>query len=130
MPGTVREVPVPVMLLLFGVRVRVHVPEEGSPLSATLPVESAHVGWIIAPTTGAVGESGWTLITTLADAGEVHPRALVTIKVYVPGVSPVIVVLVPEPVVVWPPGERVIIQSPDAGRLLSTTPPVGSEQVG
>lgn len=100
MAGNVRETPVPVMVLLPGVRVRVHVPVEGSPLSATLPVESAHVGWVIIPVTGAVGVSGWTFITTLADAGEMHPRALVTVKVYVPGVSPVMVVLVPEPVVV------------------------------
>lgn len=41
-----------------------------------------------------------------------------------------IVVLVPDPVVVVPPGVRVIVQSPDAGRLLSITLPDGNAQVG
>lgn len=40
------------------------------------------------------------------------------------------VVLVPEPLVVTPPGLRVIVQSPVAGRLFSTTLPVGTAQVG
>ena len=44
--------------------------------------------------------------------------------------SPVIVVLVPEPVVVMPPGLRVTVQSPEAGRLFSKTLPDGSAQVG
>jgi len=43
------------------------------------------------------------LITTLADSTEVHPEALVTVKVYVPVTSPDIVVLVPVPLVVTPP---------------------------
>jgi hypothetical protein len=30
----------------------------GKPLSATLPVARAHAGWVIAPTTGAVGMTG------------------------------------------------------------------------
>lgn len=47
-----------------------------------------------------------------------------------PAASPVIVVLVPEPVVVCPPGERVMVQSPDPGRLFRTTLPVGKAQVG
>ena len=41
---TVRVVPVPVIGTLPGIRVSVHVPVAGSPLSATLPVDSAHVG--------------------------------------------------------------------------------------
>ncbi len=48
-------VPVPVLLTEPGVLVRVHVPEDGRPLSAALPVASAQVGWVNAPTTGAVG---------------------------------------------------------------------------
>ena len=43
-------------------------------------------------------------MTTLADKEEVHPKALVTVKVYVPAASPEIVVLIPVPVVVVPPG--------------------------
>lgn len=102
----------------------------GSPLNAALPVERAQVGCVRAPTTGAEGISGCVLMTTFADAGEVQPRALVTVKVYVPGESPAIVVLVPEPVLVVPPGLRVTVHSPVEGRLLSITLPVGRAQVG
>ena len=52
---------------------------DGSPLNTTEPVATAHVGCVIVPTTGAVGAAGCALITTLADAGEVHPAALVTV---------------------------------------------------
>ena len=52
----------------------------GNPLSTTLPVDTAHVGWVIVPTVGAEGVEGWVLITTLAEADEVHPTALVTVK--------------------------------------------------
>lgn len=78
---TVRVAPVPDMVTLPGVRVRFHVPASGRPLSATLPVESAQVGWVMAPTTGAVGVAGWALMTTFADAAEMHPSAFVTVNV-------------------------------------------------
>ena len=38
--------------------------------------------------------------------------------------------LVPEPVVVVPPGERVKVQEPVAGKPLKTTLPVAKAQVG
>jgi hypothetical protein len=38
--------------------------------------------------------------------------------------------LVPEPVVVVPPGERVSVQVPVAGKPVKTTLPVAIEQVG
>ena len=79
----------------------------------------------MAPTVGAAGAPGTALITTLADAGEVQPAAFVTVKLYVPGVSPVIVLLPPDPAIA--PGS--IVQLP-AGRPLSTTPPVGRAHVG
>jgi hypothetical protein len=63
------------------VRVNVHVPVAGRPLNATLPVATEQVGCVIVPVTGAEGVSGLALMTTLADAGEVHPEALVTVKV-------------------------------------------------
>ena len=69
-------------------------------------------------------------MTTLTDATEVHPEALVTVKVYVPVTSPDIVVLVPVPVVVAPPGDRVKVQVPEAGKPLSTTLPEARVQVG
>ena len=46
------------------------------------------------------------------------------------GASPEIVVLVPVPVVVIPPGVRVNVQVPDAGKPFNTTLPVAVEQVG
>ena len=52
---------------------------DGKPLNTTLPVDTAQVGCVIVPTTGAVGVAGCALMTTLADATEVHPAALVTV---------------------------------------------------
>ena len=52
------DVPVPVVVMLPGVRVNVQVPDEGSPLRTTLPVVTEHVGCVIVPTTGAVGVTG------------------------------------------------------------------------
>ena len=52
---------------------------DGSPDKTTLPVGVAHVGCVIVPTTGAVGVTGWALITTLAEAADVHPSELVTV---------------------------------------------------
>ena len=46
------------MVTPFGLRVKVHVPDEGSPLSAIRPVDTAQVGCVTAPVTGAVGVGG------------------------------------------------------------------------
>jgi hypothetical protein len=51
----------------------------GKPLNNTLPVAKAQVGCVIVPTVGAVGVTGCGLITTLADATEVHPAEFVTV---------------------------------------------------
>lgn len=67
---------------------------------------------------------------TFEEAVDVHPDTLVTVKVYVPAARPETVVLVPVPVVVAPPGERVRVHSPDAGRLLRATLPVATVHVG
>jgi hypothetical protein len=72
-------VPVPVADTLPGVRVNVHVPDAGNPLNATDPVATAQVGWVGIPAVGVPGVPGATLITTLADANEVHPAAFVTV---------------------------------------------------
>ena len=69
-------------------------------------------------------------MTTLADAEEVHPEVLVTVKVYVPAASPEIVVLVPVPVVVVPPGVLVVVHVPVDGNPFNMTLPAASEQVG
>ena len=57
-PVMVVLVPVPVEVMPPGVLVSVHVPEAGRPLNTTLPVATEHVGWVIVPTTGAVGVAG------------------------------------------------------------------------
>ena len=54
-PETVVLVPVPEDVTPPGLRVSVHVPAEGNPLSTTLPVDTAQVGWVIVPTVGAEG---------------------------------------------------------------------------
>ena len=82
------------------------------------------------PTTGAVGAGGCALIVTLAEGAEIHPSALVTVKVNVPAGIPETVVLVPVPVVVTAPGERVNVQVPEDGNPLSTTLPVATSHVG
>ena len=64
-----------------GFLVIVHEPEDGSPLIATLPVETEHVGGVIVPVTGAVGATGGEFITTFPEAGELQPKELVTINV-------------------------------------------------
>lgn len=62
------------------------------------------------------------------DEAEVQPAALVTVNVYVPGTSPEIVVLVPEPDV-SPPGVRASVHVPD-GKPVTTIEPVATRQVG
>ena len=59
----------------------VQLPDEGNPLNATDPVGTAHVGWVMTPTNGAVGTAGAALITALSEAVEVQPDALVTLNV-------------------------------------------------
>ncbi len=118
------------MVVPPGDLVNVHVPVEGNPFSTTLPVATAQVGWVIVPTVGAVGVTGWVFITTLADDDEVQPDALVTVNVYVPVVRAVMVELVPVPVIAILPGTLVNVHVPVAGNPFITTLPVASEQVG
>ena len=59
--------------------VKVHVPEAGNPFNTTVPVDIAHVGCVIVPTVGAVGDNGWAVIITLAEAGDMQPEELVTV---------------------------------------------------
>jgi hypothetical protein len=64
------------------------------------------------------------LIITFEEAAEVHPAALVTVKVRVPAASPEIVILDPVPVIA--PG--LMVQFP-VGKPLSSTLPVEMAQV-
>ena len=59
----------------------VHVPVAGRPFNITLPVVTVHEeGWVIVPIIGAVGATGGGLMTTLAEATDIHPGSLVTLK--------------------------------------------------
>jgi hypothetical protein len=78
---------------------------------------------VIVPTIGAVGAEGAICIITSAEGRDTHPAALVTSKLYVPGLRFEIVVEVPVPAIA--PG--LIIHIPVAGRPFNTTLPVGEE---
>jgi hypothetical protein len=129
-PVIVVVVPVPVLVTEPGVRVTVQVSVDGNPDKATLPVDNTHVGWVIVPTKGAGGAANCALITTLAEATEVQPAALATVKIYVPAARPETVVLVPVPFVVTAPGLRVNVHVPVDGNPFNTTLPVATVHVG
>ena len=78
-PEKLAVVAEPVMVAPPGLAVTVHA-AAGKPLRATVAVANAQVGWVIVPTTGAVGVTGWAVITALPDAGDEQPPE-VTINV-------------------------------------------------
>ena len=80
MPLNVAVVPVPVRVAPVET-VTVQDPAAGSPLRATLPVAVAQVGWVIVPTIGASGVTGWVLIVAPVEATEVQPTEFVTVNV-------------------------------------------------
>ena len=51
----------------------------GKPFNTTLPVATKQVGCVTMPTIGAIGVPGCEMITTLADAEEVHPNEFFTV---------------------------------------------------
>lgn len=69
--------PVPVVVVPPEALVSVQLPVDGNPLRTTLPVAREHVGWVIVPTTGAVGVTA--VMTTLGEAAEVQPAEFVTV---------------------------------------------------
>ena len=97
----------------------------GKPFNTTLPVATVHVGCVIVPMVGAAGVNGCALITTLAETGEVHPTALVTVNVRVPAARPDTVRLTPVPAIA--PG--LTVQLP-TGKPPNSTLPVAKAQVG
>jgi uncharacterized protein YceK len=127
---TVVLVPDPGVITPPGERIRFHVPVDGNPVNNTLPVDTVHVGCVKVPTTGDVGDDDCAMITRSEDATEIHPTPLVTVYEYVPDGRPVIVILVPVPDVATPPGVRVKIHVPVAGKPLNTTLPVDKVHVG
>ena len=59
----------------------VQIPVAGRPLSTTLPVVAIHeAGCVMVPTIGAVGADGALFIITSAEARDIQPAALVTLK--------------------------------------------------
>jgi hypothetical protein len=74
--------------------------------------------------TGDSGEPGNATITISEEGSEVHPAELVTVKVCVPIVKPVMVVLTPVPLI--DPG--LIVQLPE-GKPFNITLPVATPQV-
>ena len=58
----------------------VHVPVAGNPFKTTLPVALVQVGCVIVPIVGALFAKGCALMTTFAEGEEIHPLALVTVK--------------------------------------------------
>ena len=130
MPESVILVPLLVVETVPGYLIRVQVPVDGKPLNTALPVAKVHVGGVIVPTTGAVGMVGCTGITAPADAGDVHPVATVIVKVYVLATRFEIVVLVPSPVFIIPPGVPFTVQVPDEGNPFKMTLPVEDVHVG
>jgi hypothetical protein len=63
-------VPVPVVVLPPGVRVRVHVPVAGNPFNTTLPVAREHVGCVIVPTAGGEGMGLTVTVTSVLEVLE------------------------------------------------------------
>ena len=120
----------PVLVTEPGLRVNVHVPLEGKPLNATLPVAVAHVGCVIVLTAGALGVDGAELITTSPLANDTQPASFVTVNVWVPETNPDTVVVAPVPVLVTEPGLRVNVHVPLDGKPLNSTLPVANAQVG
>jgi hypothetical protein len=61
----------------------VHVPVEGNPLKATLPVGTSHVGWTIVPITGAVGLSKTVNVYVALAAAQGAPDGLSVVMVII-----------------------------------------------
>lgn len=98
-------VPVPVYVLPPGVRLIVHVPDDGRPVSCTLPVVRMHVGGVMVPMTGAEGGARTVTVVEAEGEGPPHPFAVTLIvatpvnegdHVTVP-VVPVPEIVLPEP---------------------------------
>jgi hypothetical protein len=70
---------VPDVVLPPGLLVRVQVPEDGSPLSITVPVDTPQVGCEMVPGEGAPGVAGAALIVMGDEDADIQPATLVTV---------------------------------------------------
>ena len=75
-------VPVPVLVAPPGLRVRVQVPVEGSPVSCTLPVAVPQSGWVMVPREGMPIWARVKLAASESDRGSV-PSSSVAVNVMV-----------------------------------------------
>jgi hypothetical protein len=73
--------------------------------------------------------AGCAFIPASRDGDDTQPFELVTVKVYVPGERPEMVVVEPLPVTVLPPGLTVTVHGLE-GKPLKNTLPVATAQVG
>ena len=123
-------VPLPVVVVLPGERVRVQLPVAGKPFNTTLPVGRLYCGCVIAPIMGGDGTGGGEGMFTFAVIPETHPEELVTVKLNTPLGIPDTVVLPPEPVVLTFPGYLINVHVPEEGNPLNITLPVEVVHVG
>ena len=79
---------------------------------------------------GTPGVEGCILITTLAEGCEMHPPALVTVKLYVFAARPVTVSTCSCSGCSYVPGFLVRVHVPEEGNPLRVTLPVAISQVG
>ena len=69
-------------------RVKVHVPVLGKPVSETLAVAKVQVGCAATVAVGALGVTGCALMVTLVEL-DVQPWLFLTVTLYVPAATPV-----------------------------------------
>ena len=79
-PVTMPVVPLP-LRLPDGLPVMVQFPDEGKPLSATLPVATRHVGWVMVPMIGADGRAFTVTVAVAVTAAQLPAAAIVYITV-------------------------------------------------
>jgi hypothetical protein len=87
-PETVVLVPVPFDIIAPGLRINVHVPAGGNPLSTTLPVPTVHVKLVIVPTTGAVGKAFTVKVNVATAAAQGDPCGLLVVTVIITVLPP------------------------------------------
>jgi hypothetical protein len=87
-PETVVTVPVPFVVTAPGLRINVHVPDEGNPLSTTLPVETTQVRLVIFPIAGADGNAFTVRVKVPVAAAQGAPRGLFVVMVMITAFPP------------------------------------------
>lgn len=81
-------VPVPLVIMSPGLRINVHVPAEGNPLSTTLPVGTAQVRLVIVPIAGGVGMEFTVRVYVPTPETQGAPKGLLVVTVMITVLSP------------------------------------------